>query len=58
MVHYSFTFTVYKAAIGRSYLWCGTAKSISGSTQIVSMGQQKSSPQLVLTLVFLGNLKY
>ena len=58
MVHYSFTFTVYKAVSGGSCLWCETAKSISGSTQIVFLGQQKSNPQLVLTLVFLGNLKY
>ena len=58
MVHYSFTFTVYKVASGGSCLWCGTAKSIPGSTQIVFLGQQKSNPQLVLTLVSLGNLKY
>ena len=35
----------YKVASGGSNFRCGIAKSIPGSTQTASLGQQKSSPQ-------------
>ena len=47
-VHYFFSFTAYKAASGGSCFQCGTAKSILGSMQIISLRQQKSNPQLLL----------
>ena len=37
----------YKTASGGSNFRCGIAKSIPGSTQTVSLGQQKSSPQYI-----------
>ena len=55
--HYSFSFTAYKAASGGSDLWCGTAKSFSGSTQIVFLGQQKSSPQVYKNVLLLYYIK-
>ena len=48
MVYYFFSFTAYKTVSEGSFLWCETAKSFLVSTQIVSLGQQKSSPQLFL----------